>query len=282
MPIVSPYPARASTCSGRGAGEQAAEPRRRGDQRAGLLGDDVQVVLDRVAAARPDRLGDLAVHQPGERPRLQPHRLGPERSGDVRRPREQIVADQDRDRVGPAGVRAGRAAPHGRPRPSRRRGRAWPDGSAPRPGRPARSRPRVGSPNCAPSARSSGRNRLPPASIRCRAASATSGSALATLLRSASSTAASVADTDASTAGSMSRPSDVSALSPVLTTLSRCHTPLTPAGPGVTPARSKTTRRYGSGKVPFAPAPTRVPTHPDQAATGRVAAPARHAEPPEG
>ena len=45
------------------AGQNRAEPRRGRDQRAGLVGQHLQVVLDRVLAlGRPDRLVDLARH----------------------------------------------------------------------------------------------------------------------------------------------------------------------------------------------------------------------------
>ena len=68
----------------------AGERRRRtaadgGDQRAGLVGEHPQVVLDRVGARpRPDGLADLAGDQPLEGPRLQPDRLRTEVGEQVR------------------------------------------------------------------------------------------------------------------------------------------------------------------------------------------------------
>ncbi|MPM60526.1 hypothetical protein SDC9_107377 [bioreactor metagenome] len=92
-------------------GDHAAEHRRRGDQRAGLVGDHVEVRPDGVLAlGGADRLGDLTLHQPGEGPRLEPDEVHAEIGDDVRGPGEQVVADQDGDAVVPHTVGAGRAA----------------------------------------------------------------------------------------------------------------------------------------------------------------------------
>ena len=133
-PISSPKSRQHLLHLRRGAGELGAEQGGGRDQRAGLVGDHLQVVVERVVSvAGPDGLGDLTLDQPGEGPRLEPDELRPEVGDDVGRPREQEVADQDRDRVAPAGVGAVGAAPQSRPRPSRRRDRGWPRGSARRP-----------------------------------------------------------------------------------------------------------------------------------------------------
>ncbi len=73
----------------------------------------MQVVRDGVVTGLgANGLGDLAVHEPGECGCLDPYRLRAERGGDARRAGEQIVADEDRDRVGPSGVDRRRAPPH--------------------------------------------------------------------------------------------------------------------------------------------------------------------------
>ena len=162
----------------RRAAEHRPEPGRGADQGAGLVGDHPQVVLDRVGLARPDRLGDLTAHQPGERARLDPHRLRAEVGGDVGGPGEQVVAGEDRDRVAPAGVgRRGTAADRGLVHHVVvvERGQV---GQLDHHGGQRRRSAARGSPNWAASATSSGRNRLPPASMRWRATSLSTGSAV--------------------------------------------------------------------------------------------------------
>ena len=74
VPICSPNSVRRAR-SPDGAGDARAEARRRGDQRAGLVGHDREVVRERVVAvARADRLADLPLDQPRERLRLDAHR----------------------------------------------------------------------------------------------------------------------------------------------------------------------------------------------------------------
>src|SRR5262249_39161621 len=92
-------------CGRRRATEHGTEPGGGPDQRAGLVGDDAQVVLDRVRLARADGLGDLSVYQSRERPGLNPYRLGAQLGGEVRGPGEKIVAGEYRDGVPPTGVR---------------------------------------------------------------------------------------------------------------------------------------------------------------------------------
>ena len=81
-------------------GEHGAEPPGRGDQRPGLLGDDVHVVVERVLA-RPyaDRFKQLPVDEAAERLRLDPDGLRAEVGEDPGSPREQVVAGEDSDRV---------------------------------------------------------------------------------------------------------------------------------------------------------------------------------------
>ena len=63
-PTISPYSVRASSTSGVAPPKHRAVARRGGDQRAGLAGDDVEVVLERVlAGAGLDGLEDLALDQ---------------------------------------------------------------------------------------------------------------------------------------------------------------------------------------------------------------------------
>ena len=114
-PMRSPNVAIVSTTSLVGAGHHRAEPPRRGDQRAGLVRQDADVVRDRVLAlARADRLADLAGAQPLERAGLDAHGLGAEVGQEVRGPGEQEVAGEDRHGVVPAGVGRGRPAAQGR------------------------------------------------------------------------------------------------------------------------------------------------------------------------
>ncbi len=71
-------------------------------------------MVDRIAAVlRSRRLQDLAGDQPLEREGLDADGLGPEVGEDLRGAGEEEVAGEDRDRVAPAGVRAGHPAPHG-------------------------------------------------------------------------------------------------------------------------------------------------------------------------
>ncbi len=95
--------------------EHAAETGAGRDQRAGLLREHPQVVRDRVLAGqRAGRLGDLPVDQPGERVGLDADGLDAELGDHVGGAGEEVVADQDGDRVAPARVGAGRAAAHQR------------------------------------------------------------------------------------------------------------------------------------------------------------------------
>ena len=96
---------------GRSTGEHGAELPGGGDQRSGLLGDDVHVVIERVLAGpRPDGLGQLPLDQPAERLGLDPDRVRAEVGQDTGRLREQEVTGQDGDRVAPPGVDRGTAA----------------------------------------------------------------------------------------------------------------------------------------------------------------------------
>ena len=112
------------------AAEHRAEPGRGSDQRAGLVGDHPQVVVDRVGSARADGLRDLPVHQPGEGARLDPDRLRARGRRRCRRPARTGSRRSGSRSSCPSGRwrSARRGAPA--PRPSRRRGRAWPGGSA--------------------------------------------------------------------------------------------------------------------------------------------------------
>ena len=97
----------------RRTGQHGAEPRRCGDQRRRLVGQDLQVVLDRVGALRrAGCLGDLPLHQPGEGAGLDMRRLRAERGREVGGAGEQVVAGKDGDRVGPAGVGAPGTPPY--------------------------------------------------------------------------------------------------------------------------------------------------------------------------
>ncbi len=83
----------------------------RGDERAGLVGDHLEVVLDGIlAVTRTDRLADLALAQPLERVRLDPDGLRAEIGEDARRAREEEVPGEDGDGVVPPRVRR-RGAP---------------------------------------------------------------------------------------------------------------------------------------------------------------------------
>ena len=90
---------------GSGAAEDGAVARGGGDQRAGLAGHDVEVVLERVlAGAGLERLEDLSLDQPGEGLRLDAYGVGAQLGGQLGGLREQEVAGEDRDVVVPAGV----------------------------------------------------------------------------------------------------------------------------------------------------------------------------------
>ncbi len=94
------------------AGEHGAEAGGGGHQRAGLVGEDGQVVVDRVLVRRgADGLPDLAGDQPLEGAGLDPDGVGPEVGEEVRGAGEQQVAGQDRDAVGPPAVGAGGTPP---------------------------------------------------------------------------------------------------------------------------------------------------------------------------
>ena len=104
-PQVSPNVLSARIWSGRDAGEHAAEPAARGDQRARLLVDDRQVVRHGVLArGRADRLPHLARDQLAEGGRHDVARLRAQVGHQPRGVREEEVAGEDGDRVVPAGV----------------------------------------------------------------------------------------------------------------------------------------------------------------------------------
>ena len=104
-PTISPYDVSASSTSRRGPAEPGAVARGGGDQRTGLAGHDLEVVLERVLArGRLHRLQDLALDEAGEGLRLDPDRVGPEIGGQLGGPGEQEVAGEDRDVVVPACV----------------------------------------------------------------------------------------------------------------------------------------------------------------------------------
>lgn len=94
-----------------GAREHRAELAGGGDEGAGLVGDDGEVVLHRVVTGvGAHGLADLAGDQAGERAGLDADRLVAEVGDDLGRLGEEEVAGEDRDGVVPAGVRAGGAA----------------------------------------------------------------------------------------------------------------------------------------------------------------------------
>ena len=89
-----------------------ADPAGRSDQRAGLALEHVEVMRDRVLTlGGADGLEDLPGAQALERTREQTHDLRAEVGRDVGGPREQEVAGEDGDRVVPARVGRGCAAP---------------------------------------------------------------------------------------------------------------------------------------------------------------------------
>jgi len=97
---------------GRRAGELGAEAAGGGDQGAGLVGEDAEVVLDRVLAVEGAAdVADLALDQPGDRVREDPGRLGAEVGGELGGAGEQVVAGEDGDLVVIAGVGRAGAAP---------------------------------------------------------------------------------------------------------------------------------------------------------------------------
>jgi hypothetical protein len=90
----------------RGVGQQSAEPARRRDQRRGLAADHLEVVgFAPLQGPRGVDLADLPVAEDGDRVGEEPADVRPEIGGDLRRPREQVVAGEDRHRVIPALVR---------------------------------------------------------------------------------------------------------------------------------------------------------------------------------
>ena len=97
---------------GAGAAEAGAVAGRGGDQRAGLAGDHVEVVLQRVLAGPGgDGLEDLALDQAGEGLGLDPHGLRTQPGGQLGGLGEEEVAGEDRDEVVPASVGRVRPAP---------------------------------------------------------------------------------------------------------------------------------------------------------------------------
>lgn len=94
-----------------GAGHHRAEPPGHGHQRAGLARDDLQVVVEGVAAvARADGLHDLTGDQAFEGLGLDAYGLGSQVGQDVRGAGEEEVAGEDGHRVAPAGVGARHSA----------------------------------------------------------------------------------------------------------------------------------------------------------------------------
>ena len=187
-PMRSPNSVSASTISVGRARHGGAEVGRGRDQRAGLVGHDAEVVGQGVVAvARADGLADLALHEAGERAGLHADGVGAERRDDLRGVREQVVADEDRERVVPAGVGTLGAATHGRLVHDvvvvERGEMGELDGGA------GRHDVGVGgSPNSAHTMTSIGRNRLPPALSRCAAASVMNCSSLSITWARCSST----------------------------------------------------------------------------------------------
>ena len=115
-PTISPYAVSASSTSRRGAAEAGAVARGGGDQRAGLAGDHVEVVLR--AGPRRRRASTVSRIWPSTSRvnvcGLDPDRVGAELGGQLGGLREQEVAGEDRDVVVPAGVgRLGPAAQRG-------------------------------------------------------------------------------------------------------------------------------------------------------------------------
>ena len=97
----------------RRAGEHHAHLGGGGDQRAGLVGEHLEVVLDRVfAVARPDGLVQLAEAEPFERVGLQVDRPFAEGCDHLAGPREQQVTGEHGDRIAPDVLGARNAAAH--------------------------------------------------------------------------------------------------------------------------------------------------------------------------
>src|SRR6266540_1433166 len=96
----------------RRAGQAPAEPAGGGDERAGLVGEHGQVVLDRVlAGGGAAHLADLALDEPGDGPGEHAGRLGAEPGRHLGGAGEQVVAGEHGHLVVVAGVgRAGAAA----------------------------------------------------------------------------------------------------------------------------------------------------------------------------
>ncbi len=96
-----------------GVAEDDADLGRGRDERAGLVGEHLQVVRDRVlAVARADGLVQLAEAQALERVGLEAEGALAEPRDDLARAREQQVAGEDRDGVAPDRLGAGHAAAH--------------------------------------------------------------------------------------------------------------------------------------------------------------------------
>ena len=114
-PICSPNARSVSTVDGRRR-RSGAELGGGGDQRAGLVGEHAEVVLDRVVAlGRGPTVSRICpTDQPLERARLQPHGVRAEVGQQIGRAGEQEVAGEDRDGVVPARVRRLGAAAHAR------------------------------------------------------------------------------------------------------------------------------------------------------------------------
>ena len=86
----------------RRVGEQHADLGRGGDERSGLVGEHLEVVVDRIlVVTRTDRLVQLAEAEPLEGLGLQLEGLEAERRPDLARAGEEQVAREDRDRVAP-------------------------------------------------------------------------------------------------------------------------------------------------------------------------------------
>ena len=114
-PTISPYWLSASTTSVGRTAEHGAVAGRRRDQRAGLAGDDLEVVRERVlAGSRLDGLEDLPLDQAGECLGLDAYGVRAEVGGQLGGLPEEEVAGEDRDVVVPACVGGVGAAAQGR------------------------------------------------------------------------------------------------------------------------------------------------------------------------
>ncbi|TPW11933.1 MAG: hypothetical protein FD127_2943 [Acidimicrobiaceae bacterium] len=87
------------------AGDDAADARRGGEQRRRLAGDRGHVRrLGSCRVVGVSQLFDLSFAEPADGARQQGRHLGAERSGDLRRARQQEVAGEDGLQVAPLGV----------------------------------------------------------------------------------------------------------------------------------------------------------------------------------